>query len=208
MLLKYEKRIIIVILFGSFGVLKMDAISSTFSLMWSAPYLLLVPLYVILSPLCIISSSLFESVLGMSFDLDDQTAMLLLVLLTIWGLSVFFIIGLIKNRTCKEMFFYSFVFYLSCFNFILIGITYSLLRRVNLVEEMLAKVLSTMLLVYFAEKTKIKTDSNCCCRICFEGTSHHDCLILPCKHTFHENCLWDWTYIKNVCPLCFKSRFS
>lgn len=185
----------------------MDVMSSTVSFLCSAPYLLLVPIYVVLSPLCIISSSLFDAVLGVSFDLDDQTAMLVLVLLTVWGLSVFSIVQLIKNRACKEMFFYSFVFYLSCFNFILIGITYSLLRRVNLVEEMLAKVFSTMLLVYFSEKTKVRTDNTSCCSICFQGTCHDDCLILRCKHTFHENCLWDWLYVKNACPICFKTAY-
>jgi hypothetical protein len=136
---------------------EMDALSSSVSMLYSAPYLLVVPIYVGLSPLCIISSSLFDAVLCVTFDLDDQTAMLLLILVTIWGVSAVFVFQLIRNRAYKEIFFYSFVFYLSCFNFILIGITYSLLRRVNLVEEMLSKVFSTMLLIYFAEKTKIKT---------------------------------------------------
>lgn len=74
-------------------------------------------------------------------------------------------------------------------------------------EEVLAKVFSTMLLIYFAEKMKIRTDKNCCCRICFQETIHDDCMILRCKHFFHEKCLWDWLYVKNECPICFKSVY-
>lgn len=37
----------------------MDLGSSLYSLVWSVPYLLLVPVWVLMSPLCIISSSLF-----------------------------------------------------------------------------------------------------------------------------------------------------
>lgn len=184
----------------------MDALGSGLSMLWNAPYLLVIPIYILLSPLCIISSSLFDAALCVTFDLDDQTTFLILVLLTIWTLIALYVFRLIRYRTCKTIFFYSFVFYLSCFNFILIGITYSLLRRNNLTEEMLAKVFSTMLLVYFAEKVKIKTESSNCL-ICFEGTYHDDCIILRCRHTFHEQCLWDWLYTKNQCPLCRKDIY-
>ena len=111
-----------------------DFISSGTSLVWNAPYLLAIPIYIVLSPLCIISSSLFESALGITFDIDQQTYMLILILLGTWTISAIAVFQLMKDRTYKSIFFYSFVFYLSCFNFILIGITYSLLRRMNLVE--------------------------------------------------------------------------
>jgi formate hydrogenlyase subunit 3/multisubunit Na+/H+ antiporter MnhD subunit len=128
----------------------MNAYTSATSVVLCAPYLLLVPVYVVLSPLCIISSSLFDAVLGVTFNIDEQTTVLILILLTIWSISAIYIVQLIRNRTYKSIFFYEFVFYLSSFNFILIGITYSMLRRINLVEEVLAKVFSTLLLVYFA----------------------------------------------------------
>ena len=57
------------------------------------------------------------------------------------------------------------------------------------------------MLIYIAERIKIKTDNNSC-RICLQETHHNDCMILRCKHFFHEDCLWDWLYIKNQCPIC------
>jgi len=182
----------------------MEPVTSGSTFLWAAPYLLVIPLYVVLSPLCIISSSLFDAALGITFDLDKQTTILILILLVTLGISGFSVFQLIKDRTYKSIFFYSFVFYLSVFNFILIGITYSLLRRYNLVEEVLAKIFSTMLLIFIAEKLKIKTENDCC-RICFQETHHDDCMILRCKHFFHEQCLWDWLYIKNQCPICQKA---
>ena len=50
-----------------------------------APYLLVIPVYIGLSPLCIISSSLFDAVLTVTFDIDDQTVMLIIVLVIIWA---------------------------------------------------------------------------------------------------------------------------
>ncbi len=138
----------------------MDVYTSLTSLLFGAPYLLLVPIYIVLSPLCIISSSLFEAALGVSFDIDKQTTMLILVLLLIWGISALYVFQLIRDRSYKSIFFYEFVFYLSCFDFIIIGITYSLLRREDLLEEVLAKIFSTLMLIYLAEKIKIKTDNS------------------------------------------------
>ena len=97
----------------------MDAYSSILSLVYGAPYVLLIPIYIVLSPLCIISSSLFEAALGVSFDIDEQTTLIILVLLLIWSISALYIIQLIRNRSYKSIFFYQFVFYLSCFNSLL-----------------------------------------------------------------------------------------
>ena len=72
------------------------------------------------------------------------------MLLLIWGISALYVIQLIRDRSYKSIFFYEFVFYLGCFDFILIGITYSLLRREDLLEEVLAKIFSTLMLIYFA----------------------------------------------------------
>lgn len=114
--------------------IEMDGYSSLLSLIYGAPYVLLIPIYIVLSPLCIISSSLFEAALGVSFDIDEQTTLIILVLLVIWSISALYIIQLIRNRSYKSIFFYEFVFYLSCFNFILIGISYSLFKREDLLE--------------------------------------------------------------------------
>ena len=40
------------------------------SLILTAPHLLLIPIYIGLSPLCIVSSSLFEAALEVTFNLD------------------------------------------------------------------------------------------------------------------------------------------
>jgi len=40
------------------------------SLILTAPSLLLIPVYIGLSPLCIVSSSLFEAALELSFNMD------------------------------------------------------------------------------------------------------------------------------------------
>jgi hypothetical protein len=76
------------------------------SIITTTPYLLVIPLYVLLSPLCIISSSLFDAALELTFDIDDQTTILILIVLSIWAISVISIFQLIKNRTYKEIFFY------------------------------------------------------------------------------------------------------
>ena len=80
--------------------------TSITSLIFGAPYLLLVPLNIVLSPLCIISSSLFEAALGVSFDIDEQTSLIILILLMIWSISALYIIQLIRNRSYKSIFFY------------------------------------------------------------------------------------------------------
>ena len=182
----------------------MNVVTTSTHYIMQVPYLLVVPIYILLSPLCIISSSLFEAALGITFDIDDQTTILICILVSIWTISAISVFKLIRNRTYKSIFFYSFTFYLSSFNFILIGITYSLLRRMDMVEELLSKIFSTMLLVYIAERSKIKTENDNC-RICFMRTHQDDCIILECRHFFHERCLWDWLYVKNACPICFKA---
>lgn len=92
--------------------------------------MMLVPVYLCLSPLCMISSSLFDWVMG--HIIDDQTATLLLILVLEWGVSLILIFQLIRDRTGKAIFFYEFVFFLTSSNFILIGVTYSLLQRNNI----------------------------------------------------------------------------
>ena len=73
-------------------------------------------------------------------------------------------------------------------------------------EELLAKVFSTLFLVYIAEQFKVKTavTPEYDCRVCFNPTEHHDCMILPCGHTYHEGCLWDWVMHRKCCPTCLK----
>lgn len=70
----------------------------------------------------------------MTVNIDDQTVLLILMLLGMWGFSAVGIFQLVRNRTCKCIFFYEFVLFLTGMNFILIGITYSLLGRNQLLE--------------------------------------------------------------------------
>lgn len=94
--------------------------------------LILIPLYIFLAPLCMISSSLFDWI--MSWIVDDQTVAIIVILIVEWTISAILIFELMMNRTGKSIFFYEFVFFLVCANSILIGITYSLLHRNNFIE--------------------------------------------------------------------------
>lgn len=89
-------------------------------------------------------------------------------MVAVWGTSAFLIVNLIRGRTFKSLFFYEFVFYLSAYNFILIGAIYSFMRRYNLLEEVLAKIFTTLLMIYVAETLKVKTHLHGSdCSICF-----------------------------------------
>jgi hypothetical protein len=165
----------------------MELIGSLYSFACTFSYLLLILLYLLLSPLCIISSSLYEWALQLAIDIDEQTLLLILILLAVWATSAFFILDLIRGRTVKSLFFYEFVFYLTAFNFILIGVTYSLLRRENLLEEVLAKIFTTLLMIYVAEKMKMRGSRQSTpteCTICF-GTNDSSEIVLACAHRFH-----------------------
>lgn len=137
------------------------------SLYWftSLNTVILIPIYVCLAPLCMISSSLFDW--AMSWIIDGQTITLIAILIAEWTISALLIFELIINRTYKLIFYYEFVFFLVCANFILIGITYSLLQRNNILEEFTAKICTSLLLILAAEKLKIKfTDNDSNCGIC------------------------------------------
>lgn len=67
----------------------MELVTSLYSFAYSMVYLIIICIYILLSPLCIISSSLFEWALQFAIDLDDQTVMLILILLTVWAISAY-----------------------------------------------------------------------------------------------------------------------
>ena len=67
----------------------MELVTSLYSFAYSMVYLFIICIYILLSPLCIISSSLFEWALQFAIDLDDQTVMLILILLTVWAISAY-----------------------------------------------------------------------------------------------------------------------
>lgn len=141
-----------------------------------------VPLYVGLSPLCMVSSSLYASALRIS----DRTVMLMACLVVVWGASAGAVLRLVRRRWSKGIFFYEFLGLVTVVSSTLIGVTYSLLMRDNLPEEALAKLCATTITVYAAEK--LKKDSTCedgTCRICLEETSRNDCMALACGHCFH-----------------------
>ena len=60
----------------------------------------------LLVPTCIVSSDLYQWSLSFFYCVDDQTVMLILTLLAIWGLSLISTLQLIKTRTLKSIFFY------------------------------------------------------------------------------------------------------
>lgn len=130
-------------------------------------WVILIPLYVCLAPTCMISSSLFDWL--MSWIVEDQTITLMAILIVEWAFSALLILQLMWDRTGKCIFFYEFVFFVACSNFILIGITYSLLQRSNFMEELSIKVFTSLLLVLIAEKLQIKfQEKDAFCDICFE----------------------------------------
>jgi hypothetical protein len=84
----------------------MEVMTSIYSFAYTMTYIFIILIYILLSPLCIISSSLYEWALELAIDIDDQTALLILILLTVWGISAYSIFDIIKNRTYKSLFFY------------------------------------------------------------------------------------------------------
>ena len=52
---------------------------------------------------------------------------------------------------------------------------------------------------------KINENEENDCVICFEELNNSTVRILKqlnCKHTYHSDCLYKWSVINNVCPLC------
>ena len=46
-------------------------------------------------------------------------------------------------------------------------------------------------------------EDNCECSICFESdVISENGGALPCKHTFHKECIKQWFKMKNTCPYC------
>lgn len=124
----------------------MEFFSSIFEVVSSIS--LQVPLYVCLSPLCMISSSLYSSVLDI--QVDDHTILLLVSLGIVWIATAKMALGLVWTRSCMSLFFYEFLALITVASFILIGVTYSILMRANPQEEVIAKICATVLTVYVA----------------------------------------------------------
>ena len=70
----------------------------------SIQWMSLIPIYVCLAPVCMISSSLFDWL--MSWLIEDQTVTLIGILMFEWGFSALLIFQLIWDRTGKSIFFY------------------------------------------------------------------------------------------------------
>ncbi len=84
----------------------MWVVSSLWWLVGMGGWVLLVGLNLLLSPLCILSSSLYEWALHWTLDLDDQTLLLILLLVGVWAASAVCIFDLIRGRSAKSLFFY------------------------------------------------------------------------------------------------------
>lgn len=77
------------------------------SLKFTAYYLLMVPVYMALSPLCLVSSRLFNFFLRLIES--DYTHVLVLVLIAETAVSLIFLVMLIRERACRNMFYTEFV---------------------------------------------------------------------------------------------------
>jgi hypothetical protein len=80
----------------------MDLVQSIIETLASISYQ--IPLYIGLSPLCLISSSLYSSALNL--QITDPTLLLILCLVLVWGVCAGLLIRLVRSRTSKCMFFY------------------------------------------------------------------------------------------------------
>jgi hypothetical protein len=50
---------------------------------------------------------------------------------------------------------------------------------------------------------KLHPTTKCDCIICFSAIENETCQInFPCKHFFHNNCIFDWLKINPTCPIC------
>jgi hypothetical protein len=67
-------------------------------------WIVLIPACLCLSPLCIISSSLFDWT--MSWIIDDQTITFITIMILMWVASLILIFQLIIDRSGKSIFFY------------------------------------------------------------------------------------------------------
>jgi hypothetical protein len=84
------------------------------------------------------------------------------------------------------MFFYEFLVMIALASSALIGATYSILMRCDPQEEILAKLCTTTMIVYLAERQKMEDKvEECACGICLIGTHRQDCMVLLCGHKFH-----------------------
>ncbi|CAE8630902.1 unnamed protein product, partial [Polarella glacialis] len=68
------------------------------------------------------------------------------------------------------------------------------LRRLSETE---ARALPSRLFEVCAESQQL------CCSICLENFSHGMRInVLPCSHTFHEECMFQWVTRAALCPNC------
>lgn len=56
----------------------------------------------------------------------------------------------------------------------------------------------------FNYNKKMQQQTNNICSICYSKINNdsNDCMITPCNHAFHDNCLQSWMKIKKICPIC------
>lgn len=137
-----------------------------------------IPIYLILSPICIVSSQYYKNALG--FGINDQTIVLIISLIAIWTSTAILIYTLIKIRKSKQIYFYQFFLSTTVVSFTLMGVTYLILKRNNLEEQTLAKVLMTLTIIYFSQKFKSKNIGRYgeTCNICLLGICENNCIIL------------------------------
>lgn len=120
------------------------------SLKFTAYYLLMVPVYMVLSPLCLVSSRLFNYFLR--FIEEDYTHVLVLVLIAETAVSLVFLVLVVMERAFRSLFYTEFILLMGKLftdnlvvsNCAVIGFTYSLFDRQDFCEETLVKLTSVL----------------------------------------------------------------
>jgi hypothetical protein len=110
-----------------------------------------------------------------------------LVLLSISGYFLCIIFEQVRKRAVNHSFFAEFATFTAVGSCVLIGVIYFFLGREDFLEETMAKVFTTMLLIYLTERSKSTLDNKegCACSICFFEPNQGDCILLTCGHVYH-----------------------
>ena len=56
--------------------------------------------------------------------------------------------------------------------------------------------------LWFSKSLRVSPAGFSKCPICLE--TMYFPFVLGCNHSFHEDCIEEWMYIKNNCPMCRK----
>ena len=110
-------------------------------------FILTFPAYLFLSPLCILSSDLYQVAIGVD-SIEKEFVLHLAVLLSISAYFLCIVFKHIKKRAVNHSFFAEFATFISIGSCVLIGVIYFFLRRGDFLEETMAKIFTAILLIF------------------------------------------------------------